>query len=215
MELEEHASKLAKRVRSRVGDTIVAYEVQRWPEGRLKQFVEIGLLRPLPDADEIRCPGCSKRCLVEPLKTTLPNGEPYAEYLCGKEGLVEIPAFLFQRWEVVKSKLIELGYLQEAEGGSKEQGWLDDTPEYIPNSEAVKLTDGKLLLPKLSKILKPDGLIRYMRQGHRCKVHIGDFREYVKNLGSDMFSEEAFEMHFSQADAIKETIRQSKERKGK
>ncbi len=215
MKLEEHAKSLAKRAKSRVGDTVVAYEVMKWPEGRLQQFIEMGLLRPLSDADEIRCPGCTDSCLIVPIRTILPNGEPYSEHLCGKEGLIEIPDFLFKCWQIVIDKMIELGYYQGPGGGSKEQVWLDDTPEYIPNSEAIKLTDGKLLLPRLSKILKPDGPIRYMRRGHRCKVHIGDFRGHIKSLGGDMFSEEAFEKHFSQAEVIKEAIQQSGERKGR
>ncbi len=119
MELEEHAKSLAKRAKSRVGDTVVAYEVMKWPEGRLKQLVEIGLFRPLPDADEIRCPGCAERHMIVPIRTILPNGEPYSEHLCGKEGLIEIPAFLFKRWQIVIERLIELGYLDEEEDADR------------------------------------------------------------------------------------------------
>jgi hypothetical protein len=29
-------------------------------------------------------------------------------------------------------------------------------------------------------MLKPSGEMRYMRNGHRCRVHIGDFRVYAR-----------------------------------
>ncbi len=111
MELEEHAKSLAKRAKSRVGNVIVAYEVKKWPEGRLEQLLKMRVLRSLPDADEIRCPGCTERHMIVPIRTILPNGEPYSEHLCGKEGLIEIPAFLFKRWQIVIEKMIELGYV--------------------------------------------------------------------------------------------------------
>ncbi|MBW8036665.1 MAG: hypothetical protein FVQ79_13835 [Planctomycetes bacterium] len=101
MELEEHIKSLAKRAKSRVGNVIVAYEVKKWPEGRLEQLLKMRVLRSLPDADEIRCPGCTKRHMIVPIRTILPNGDSYSEHLCSKEGLIPIPEFLFKRWEIV------------------------------------------------------------------------------------------------------------------
>ncbi len=66
--------------------------------------------------------------------------------------------------------------------GEKEVRWDPKNTDYMQASEAVvKFTDGKLPLSTLSKMLKPDGPIRYMRSGHRrCKVHIGDFRTWAE-----------------------------------
>ena len=103
------------------------------------------------------------------------------------------------------------------ESTSKSQPWSNDAPEYIPNSEAIKLTEGKLTLSQLSKLLKPDGPIRYMRQyaksgkPRRCNVHVGDFRKYVKTLGADMFSDEASEAYFGEVEARKRDIRHPKQ----
>ena len=104
MELKEHAKRLRRRANSGVGNVVAAYEVKKWPEGRVNLLVGMGVLRSLPDADEIRCPGCTERHMIVPLKTTLPNGEFYAEHLCSKEGLIPIPEFLFKQWEIVVKK---------------------------------------------------------------------------------------------------------------
>ena len=70
---------------------------------------------------------------------------------------------------------------------SKEQPWVDDATDYIMNSDAVKLAEfanRKLTLSALSKLLEPDGPIRYMRKRRplRCKVHVGDFIAFMKTL---------------------------------
>jgi len=69
---------------------------------------------------------------------------------------------------------------------SKEQPWADDAPEYLPLKEASKLTDASISLPALSKLCKPAGEMRYMRKpGRGCKVHIADFRLYMRGRLSD------------------------------
>ena len=68
----------------------------------------------------------------------------------------------------------------------KQIPWCEDAPEYIPLTEAVKLVDGRIKLSTLSRIMKPNGEMRYMRKGQRCKVHIGDFRQYMKGRVSDL-----------------------------
>jgi len=76
---------------------------------------------------------------------------------------------------------------RESKTESKEQPWIDDAPDYIMNSDAVKLAEfanRKITLSALSKLLEPDGPIRYMRKRKplRCKVHIGDFIAFMKTL---------------------------------
>jgi|GEM_PF-3621139 len=65
-----------------------------------------------------------------------------------------------------------------------EQPWDAEDKGYLPASEAVVLfTDGKLPMSTLSKKLKPDGPIKYMRSpNHRCRVHIGDFRAWAEKI---------------------------------
>jgi hypothetical protein len=68
---------------------------------------------------------------------------------------------------------------------TKQQTWSDDDPAYLHLSEAVKLTDGRLSLSALSRLLVPQGEVRYMRMGRRCRVHLGDFRRFLKGHQSD------------------------------
>ena len=140
MDLEEHAKSLAKRAKSRVGNVIVAYEVKKWPEGRLEQLLKMRVLRSLPDADEIRCPGCTERHMIVPIRTILPNGESYSEHLCSKEGLIEIPAFLFKRWQIVIEKMIELGYIKKPEKADETKELSESEEENInKNSNSLYL----------------------------------------------------------------------------
>jgi len=118
-------------------------------------------------------------------------------------------------YPALKEQAKQSGVEQGESDKNKEQPWRDDAPEYITNTEATKLTDGKLSLSRLSKILTPEGQIRYMRKGQRCQVHLQDFRAYAKMLGEDMFSERAFEAYFKQTEACKEQIDQGKRATGK
>jgi hypothetical protein len=73
-----------------------------------------------------------------------------------------------------------------AQADGKEQPWADDVPEYLPLTEARKLIDNRFSLPTLSKLMTPDGEMRYMRkEGCGCKVHLGDLRRYMQGRQSD------------------------------
>ena len=74
---------------------------------------------------------------------------------------------------------------------SKEVPWDNNDPDYMPASDAiVHFTDDQISLSQLSKLLKPDGRIRYMRkkgqqatgQKTRCrlKVHKEDFKQWAE-----------------------------------
>lgn len=119
---------------------------------------------------------------------------------------------IIERWQHYKEMALAIkrSILKKCPQG-KRQPWADDAPDYLENSEAVvKFTDGKLKLSRLSKILKPEGPIRYMRKGRRCKVHIGDFIEWCKNrFLTDKFANELADEVFAQREAIKEEIRLS------
>jgi len=100
----------------------------------------------------------------------------------------------------------------------KEQRWDKNDRDYMAITEAVedaKKKGRRLSVPTLSRKLTPDGQMRYMvkyaksRKPSRRKVHIGDFRTFVKTLPliDDPFSEEAFERR-------KVETRKEKEAKG-
>lgn len=84
------------------------------------------------------------------------------------------------------TKLFEVFARANPPQANKEQPWVNDAPEYLPLSEARKLTDNRLSLPTLSKLLTPNGEIRYMRKrGVGCKLHVADFRKYIRSRISD------------------------------
>ncbi len=67
-----------------------------------------------------------------------------------------------------------------------EQPWRDDAPEYLHLKEARKLIDDRFSLSALSKLMTPDGEIRYMRKpGFGCKVHLVDFRRHMRGHQND------------------------------
>ena len=69
---------------------------------------------------------------------------------------------------------------------TKEQPWRDSAAEYLHLMEARKLIDDRVSPPVLSKLMTPDGEMRYMRKrGCGCKVHIEDFRRYMQGRRSD------------------------------
>lgn len=101
MDFQEHLSRLAKRYCSKIGKTILAYETENWPEGRLEELIGSGYLKPLSDSTTIRCPACSEHCRgVEPIKEIGKDGSEYYFVLCEKEGYRDIDPFYLKRWEI-------------------------------------------------------------------------------------------------------------------
>lgn len=104
----------------------------------------------------------------------------------------------------------------ETEGDSqisREVAWDDKNPDYMSLSEAiVKFTDNKLSLPTVSKRLKPNGPVRYMRKGRRCRVHVSDFRKDVKDLYPQLaFSSETADEILADYEAKKAAAKRRKE----
>ena len=60
--------------------------------------------------------------------------------------------------------------------------------------DAVQLSDNKISPSTLSKLLVPTGQIRYMRKGHRCKVHVADFVEHLQAMTPAVSEDELSEM---------------------
>jgi len=63
---------------------------------------------------------------------------------------------------------------------SMEQPCALKDPNYLPLKEARKLIDDRFSLSTLSKLVTPDGEIRYMRKpGVGCRLHVADFMRYM------------------------------------
>ena len=100
MKLREHLEVLAKREKSKIGNVLAGYEVKDWPDGRLDELIEMGLLTALADATTIKCPCCSKGCPVEPVKGVANDGTVYYEVLCEKEGSCDVDPFYLKQLQI-------------------------------------------------------------------------------------------------------------------
>ncbi|MBW8018028.1 MAG: helix-turn-helix transcriptional regulator [Planctomycetes bacterium] len=102
MELNEHLAALAIREKSDTGNILPAYEVKRWPAGRLEELIELGNLIQIEDATSIKCPACSRGCSVEPVRGINNDGTEYCEVLCELEGSPDIDLFYLKQWLITE-----------------------------------------------------------------------------------------------------------------
>lgn len=123
--------------------------------------------------------------------------------------------FVNQQKQIGLETLLVCGEASLEARGSKKVPWGDDDPDYMYASEAiVKFTNGKMPVPTLSKLLTPEGPIRYMRRGRRCKVHVGEFIRYVRqHYLSDAFAAVISEEHIADIEARKLQERRKKTNK--
>ena len=119
--------------------------------------------------------------------------------------------------KVAKMLVRALEQLRDGPAGSasnasqtKQVPWSDDAAEYLPNTEAVKLSADVLNLKRLGGLLKPNGPMRYMRKGRRTKVHLQDFRQYIRTLGSTDISDDTVDEFLKGVEARKEEERAKK-----
>lgn len=99
--------------------------------------------------------------------------------------------------------------LTDTEQNGRKADWND--PAYITNSDAVKIADNRISLQTLSKLLKSGKEnIRYIKRGSRCKVHNQDFKEYLKKLKPNIFTDEVIEGYLANTKKTQEQIRQEK-----
>lgn len=97
--------------------------------------------------------------------------------------LPELPPLSEKDWYA--STVVLIKYCEKAVNclcASKQIPWIENTPDYLLLTKAIpRLADGGIPLKTLGKTLIPTGPMRYMRKGKRCKVHIGDFRQWWEN----------------------------------
>ena len=124
---------------------------------------------------------------------------------------------LVQAYDGKQQEIKSQGNAGQGSIKSKEQAWEENNPDYMSNSDAIaNFTNSKMTLSALSKLLVPDGSIRYMRKGRRCKVHIGDFREYAKGrYVPDALANEIADEVLANREAQQEMERERKRRTGK
>jgi len=92
---------------------------------------------------------------------------------------------------------------------SKKVPWSDNDPNYLPLTKAIiNFAGGEIPVSTLSKKIRPDGPIHlhYMRKkGKGCKVHIEEFKEYVrKEYPDDATTRKLAQEYLAKTEASKE-----------
>jgi len=155
-----------------------------------------------------------------------PNGDGNHGGLARKLGIRDLsPSIIYHTWQEQYSGKNKPNQKRLK---SKEKKWLDNTRYanfdlgYMAATDAIKIAEAmkrKLKLSQLSKILKPNGPIRYMRKemrgSGRCKVHIPDFLEYIKTLPyikpiGEQITDEALDKFMANKEAEQVEIREQK-----
>ncbi|HBG28363.1 MAG: hypothetical protein A2Y10_08715 [Planctomycetes bacterium GWF2_41_51] len=158
MNIEEHLRLLA-RIITRAGGNIIGYDwVSRWPKGRLKELVELGVVIEAQPGTEIVCHECDEDCSLEPPIRTYPDGRTIGFFICAHGGKVEVPMEHFKRWEVLSDKLHELGYVQPI------------SDEEVTNEQAAVILGGGISAATISKWVKSGLISDNHRSGRQHRV---------------------------------------------
>jgi len=115
--LDELLAQLARRLRIPDADIVTGDEVQDWPEGKLQELLDKGILEPIEPGTTVVCDQCDEHCSIEPQRRTDPRtGKVVGVHNCMHEtagGRIEIDLDRLRRWRISESKLKELGLLEE------------------------------------------------------------------------------------------------------
>lgn len=158
MNLQEHLRILARQAKSKNSNLISADEAAGWPNGRLDELIEMGVLIPTHRATSIRCPGCSERCPVKPTIETGTDGQVYIEVVCRQEGkTIEISPDSLKQWRISKDKLIELENREKPRSNIGGMSW----QEVQIKAEALVNEKGYLGFDKLKEAVScSEGTLR-------------------------------------------------------
>lgn len=112
-------------------------------------------------------------------------------------------------WEKTKERI----RLALADG--RQLLWDNESPGYLSNSEAIVLINSiykhaRLTLPKLRKMLKPEGTIRFMRKPQRSRVNIDDLKARYGRVVPEKLIEEEADRIADEREAEKRSIDEAK-----
>lgn len=107
LQIAEFASRIEKGISRYIGYD----EIQEWPDGRLNEFIDKGILVETIPSRTVVCKDCRYQCSIEPNIETLPNTDKAVGlYLCDVQGVIRVDLDRFKQWEIMPGKLIELGF---------------------------------------------------------------------------------------------------------
>lgn len=216
--MDELLRKLAERLRTYDSEVLTADEVAVWPEGRLAELESQGLLTEIQHADDLVCNQCEENCYIEPAIRTNPTTDKAVGIFvctCNPDvGRMEIDLNRMRRWRINKKKLWKLVYGFDSEW---QVPWDDDNSEYITLQEAVNLVnDDSITIRKVSRLLEDaDFPAHRMHKGRRCKVHLDEFRKWLRFAQHGQVTDEVIEKYLEAVKERKEKALHIKERKNK
>lgn len=206
---------LADRLKTADADVVSADEIADWPVGKIDELVKTGVLEEIQQAKGLVCCECEENCYIEPDVRTHPDtGKATGVYICTNNpdiGRIEIDLDRLKQWKINTQKLSELGYQVQV-------GWVvpwDETnTEYFTLKEAVNLAnDDSITIKAMSRLLENlDFPVRRMHMGRRCRIHITDYRNWLKYAQHGQITDEAIEKYLQGAETRKKTARKKKTR---
>jgi len=110
-------AQLAKRLRIPDGEIVTGDEIRDWPDGKVQELVNEGILEQIEPGTTVVCDQCDEHCPIEPPRRTDPRtGKVVSVHNCMHEtagGRIEIDLDRLRRWRISESKLRELGLLEK------------------------------------------------------------------------------------------------------
>jgi hypothetical protein len=213
--VDEFLEQLAKRLQIPDGNIISADETVDWPDGKLDELVEAGVLVEIQHSKGVVCGECEGNCFIEPNIRTNPNtGAATGVFVCTRNpdiGRIEVDLERLRQWHIIAEKLSQLGYQVQVGWVAP---WNETNPEYFTLKEAVSLAnDDSITVKSMSRLLEdPEFPVHRMHKGRRCMVHIADFRKWLQYAQHGKITDKAIEKYLNGAEERKKAARRRKAR---
>lgn len=93
-----------------LGSTITYQDTLNWPEGRLDEMIDAGVVVRISPTSEIQCGYCHRSCFVEPVRQAAIEGGACMVHFCEDMGkIIEFSAELFRQWELIRESALAIG----------------------------------------------------------------------------------------------------------
>lgn len=213
--MDKFLQQLARRLQIPDAGIVTADEIADWPKGKLNELIKTGILTEIEHAQGVTCDQCEENCYIEPDIGTYPDGsKTIGVFVCSRRddiGRIPVDLNRLRQWRINKRKLWQLVYGFESEW---QVLWNDDDSEYIPLQEGVNLAnDDSITVKMMSRLLKdPDFPVHRMHKGRRCKIHLDEFRKWLKYAQQGKITDKAIEKYLKEIEKRKKAI-QKKEGK--
>lgn len=216
--MNEFLRQLADRLRTYDSEIITADETADWPEGRLDELVSEGILSEIQPASGLVCDKCEENCYIEPDIRTIPKtGKAVGVFVCTRNpdiGRIEVDLNRLRQWQINKRPLWKLVFGFDSEW---QVPWNDNDGAYIQLQEAVNLAnDDSITVRKMSRLLEdPDFPVHRMHKGRRCKLHLDEFRKWLRFAQHSQITDKAIEKYIKGVRERREQARRKKQRGSK